>query len=280
MKAKTLGLVHTSATLVPVFAQLCKEKLPGVNVFNIADDSLVKGIMAAGSLTPTIARRVAGYLESAELAGADYIMVTCSSIGPCRGGRGEIDWCAGLARGPAHGRQSRCYRKKPASVLSRCEQPWNHGGLRSLCRAAQAGKQIELTSRLCEGAFEALMSGEAAAHDAKVATALKELSHWWMSAALAQASMARVVDTLAPEDKRVPILASPGIAVDFLATVLRTSAPAFWQGAIVFVLVASAVSLRFSKAPADISSPPGCRCGGGHDISRAGVFCLNEWTAR
>jgi hypothetical protein len=33
--------------------------------------------------------------------------------------------------------------------------------------------------------------------------------------------MARVVDTLAPEDKRVPILASPAIAVDYLATVLK-----------------------------------------------------------
>ena len=82
MKRKKLGLVHTSATLVPVFAVLCKEKLPNVDVFNIADDSLVKGIREAGSLTATIARRVAGYLESAELAGADYIMVTCSSIGP------------------------------------------------------------------------------------------------------------------------------------------------------------------------------------------------------
>ena len=37
---------------------------------------------------------------------------------------------------------------------------------------------------------------------------------------LAQASMARVVDALKPEDKRAPILASPGIAVDYLATVL------------------------------------------------------------
>ena len=74
MKQKTLGLVHTSATLVPVFAQLCKEKLPGVNVFNIADDSLVKGIIAAGSLTAQISRRVASYLESAELAGADHIL--------------------------------------------------------------------------------------------------------------------------------------------------------------------------------------------------------------
>jgi hypothetical protein len=80
--------------------------------------------------------------------------------------------------------------------------------------------KIELTSRLCEGAFEALMSGDAVTHDAKVAAALKELSQQVDVIVLAQASMARVVDTLAPADKRVPILASPGIAVDYLATVM------------------------------------------------------------
>jgi Asp/Glu/hydantoin racemase len=53
-----------------------------VRVFNIADDSLVGGIIASGSLTAQISRRVVGYLESVELAGADFIMVTCSSIGP------------------------------------------------------------------------------------------------------------------------------------------------------------------------------------------------------
>ena len=87
-------------------------------------------------------------------------------------------------------------------------------------RAEKAGKKIELTSRLCEGAFDALMSGDAAKHDAMVAAALKELSQQVDVIVLAQASMARVVDGLAEADKRVPILASPGIAVDYLATVL------------------------------------------------------------
>ena len=83
------------------------------------------------------------------------------------------------------------------------------------------GKQIKLTSKLVEGAFEALMAGNGATHDTKVAAALKELSKQVDVVVLAQASMARVVDSLAPEDKRVPILASPGIAVDYLATVLK-----------------------------------------------------------
>lgn len=222
MKTKTLGLIHTSATLVPVFAQLCKEKLPGVSVFNIADDSLVKGIMAAGSLTPVIARRVAGYLESAELAGADYIMVTCSSIGPAVEAGARLIGVPVLrvdqpmadhavAKGGKIGviATLRTTLEPTADLIQR--------------RAALAGKQIELTSRLCEGAFEALMAGDAAGHDAKVAVALKELSHKVEVIVLAQASMARVVETLAPADRRVPILASPGMAVDYLATVFSTA---------------------------------------------------------
>ena len=81
MKTKTLGLIHTSATLVPVFQQLCAQYLPGVQVFNIVDDSLIKNVISSGELTPATARRVVEYAGSAEAAGAEFIMYTCSSIG-------------------------------------------------------------------------------------------------------------------------------------------------------------------------------------------------------
>jgi Asp/Glu/hydantoin racemase len=219
MKRKKLGLVHTSATLVPVFAALCKEKLPDVEVFNIVDDSLVKGIREAGSLTPMISMRVTGYLGSAKYAGADYIMVTCSSIGPAV--EAGAKWIttpvlrvdqpmADLA--VATGKRIGVIATLPTTLAPTADLV--------LRRAELAGKEIQLTSKLCDGAFEALMSGDAATHDAKVAAALKELSQSVDVIVLAQASMARVVDTLTAADKRVPILASPGIAVDYLATVL------------------------------------------------------------
>lgn len=219
MKRKKLGLIHTSATLVPVFAALCKEKLPNVDVFNIADDSLVKGIREAGSLTTAIARRVAGYLESAELAGADYIMVTCSSIGPA------VEAGAKLTGVPVLRVDQPMADKAVATgkcigVIATLSTTLSPTADLIQRRAAHAGKQIELTSKLVDGAFEALMAGDGAMHDVKVATALKELSQKADVIVLAQASMARVVDSLAPADKRVPILASPGIAVDYLATVL------------------------------------------------------------
>jgi Asp/Glu/hydantoin racemase len=219
MKTKKLGLVHTSATLVPVFAQLCKAKLPGVEVFNIVDDSLVKGIMAAGRITPQISERVANYLKSAASAGADQILVTCSSIGPAvetaapsvgvpvlRVDQPMADKAIAIGRKIGVVATLRTTLEPTADLIARSAQ--------------NAGKQVTVTSRLCEGAFDALMSGDAAKHDAMVAAALKELSKQVDVIVLAQASMARVVDPLASEDKRVPILASPDIAVDHLATVL------------------------------------------------------------
>jgi glutamate racemase len=219
MKKKRLGLVHTSATLVPVFAALCKEKLPGVEVFNIADDSLVKGIREAGSLTAQIARRVTGYLESAELAGADYIMVTCSSIGPAvEAGAKSIGVPVLRVDQPMADKAVAAGKKIGViATLSTTLEPTADLIQR---RATIANKQIELTSKLVEGAFEALMTGDGATHDAKVAAALKELSQRVDVIVLAQASMARVVDSLPAQDKHVPILASPAIAVDYLATVL------------------------------------------------------------
>jgi len=219
MKQKTLGLVHTSAIHVPVFGQLCKTKLPGINLFNIVDDSLVKGIIASGSLTPQIARRVAGYLESAELAGADYIMVTCSSIGPA------VEAAAKLIGVPVLRVDQPMADQAVASgqtigVIATLRTTLEPTADLIARRAALAGRPVNIVSRLCEGAFEALMSGDAAKHDALVATALKDLAQQVEVVVLAQASMARVVDTLSAGEVKVPVLASPGIAVDYLTTVL------------------------------------------------------------
>jgi Asp/Glu/hydantoin racemase len=89
-----------------------------------------------------------------------------------------------------------------------------------LRRAALARREIGLTSRLCEGAFDALMSGNPNVHDESVARALKELSRQVDVILLAQASMARVANQLSDKDKKVPILTSPELAMQYLADVL------------------------------------------------------------
>lgn len=220
MKEKTLGLVHTSATLVPVFTELCNKYLPGVKVFNIVDDSLIKNTIACGELTPSTSRRVVNYAGSAEEGGADFILFTCSSIGPA------VETAATVTGVPvlrvdqpmADIAVQTGKRIGVIATLSTTLEPTTDLVRR---RAIVAGKEIELVSKLCEGAFDALMSGDAATHDKKVGDALKQLSKEVDVILLAQASMARVVGTLEEADKKIPILASPEIAIQHIATLLK-----------------------------------------------------------
>lgn len=220
MSQKTLGLVHTSATLVPVFAELCSKYLPGVKVFNIVDDSLIKNTIACGELTASTSKRVVNYAASAEEAGADYILFTCSSIGPA------VETAATLTNVPvlrvdqpmADKAVQTGKRIGVIATLSTTLEPTSDLVRR---RAIVAGKEIELKSVLCEGAFDALMSGDAATHDKKVGDALKQLVNEVDVIVLAQASMARVVDALTDTEKKVAILASPPIAMEYLQTIIK-----------------------------------------------------------
>jgi Asp/Glu/hydantoin racemase len=219
MKRKVLGLIHTSATLVPVFQQLCRDKLPGVDVFNIADDSLIKDVIARGELTPLTSRRVADHVLSAEAAGADFILVTCSSIGRAveaaalrtgvpvlRVDQPMADRAVGLGQ-----------RIGVVATLATTLEPTADLIRR---RAEHAGRKVTVTARLCEGAFAALMAGDAAKHDAAVTAALASLAREVDVIVLAQASMARVAAGLGPMKDWPPILASPEIAIDHLAGIL------------------------------------------------------------
>lgn len=219
MSNRRLGLLHTSATLVPIFEQLCKAKLKDVSVFNLVDDSLIKDVIAHGWLRPQTARRVVQHVSAAEDAGADYIMVTCSSIGDA------VETAAGLASVPVL-RVDRPMADHAIAIALRigvvATLPTTLEPTADLLRrrAAAARKNIELTTRLCDGAFEALMSGNSEKHDELVRSALREVASDTEVIVLAQASMARVVADLPKEEQRVPILASPPLAVDYLATVL------------------------------------------------------------
>jgi len=190
-----------------------------VETFNIADDSLIKDVIRNGKLTMPTARRVQGHVASAEEAGADYILVTCSSIGRA------VEVAAQQAKVPVLRVDQPMADKavqtgKKIGVIATLPTTLEPTADLIQRRATKAGKKIALTSRLCEGAFDALVHGDTAKHDAMVAAALKELSQQVDVIVLAQASMARVVDGLAAADKRAPILASPGLAVEYLATVL------------------------------------------------------------
>jgi Asp/Glu/hydantoin racemase len=213
--AATVGFVHTVLTLAPTFNALADELVPDAERFHIADESLLGVTRRTGSLTPATRRRVLGYVESAAEAGADLVVVTCSSIGPA------VDASRDFV---------------PVPVL-RIDEPMADEAVRIGSRVGvlatlsttleptaelveRRGNGVEVVSHLCDGAFDALQAGDLERHDELIREGLRETARDVDVIVLAQASMARVVDALPEEEKTVPVLSSPRLGMQRVAELL------------------------------------------------------------
>jgi Asp/Glu/hydantoin racemase len=215
----TLALVHTSPTLAPLFNELTARIVPQARILHFVDESLIKNTIAAGRLEKRTMRRVIALIGSAFDAGADVALVTCSSIGPA------VDIAAGLYDSPVL-RVDRPMAEKAvdagrrigvAATLSTTLQP-----TAELVRrvAAERGREVEIVEQLCEGAFEAVMAGDGASHDRIVGTGLTKGLRGVDAIVLAQASMARVLETLPEGALTVPVYSSPRLGVERARDVL------------------------------------------------------------
>ena len=122
MKKKRLTLIHTSGMMIPVFGDLCTELLPKVEIVHMVDESLLKDIIRDNGLSKPTARRVVGHILSAEQAGTDSIMVTCSSIGPATELGRELVDVPVMRVGMTHGDHSR-NKGAPYRVIATCPPP-------------------------------------------------------------------------------------------------------------------------------------------------------------
>jgi Asp/Glu/hydantoin racemase len=214
----TIGFLHTVLSLPPTFAALAEELVPDADVFHIADETLLGNTRREGRLTPATRRRVLGYVESAAEAGADLVVVTCSSIGPAvDASRSFLDVPVLRIDEPMADEAVKLgSRIGVVATLSTTLEPTAELVRR---RAHEIGKEVEVTARVCTGAFEALSAGDRDRHDELVREGLREVIAGSDVVVLAQASMARVVDTLGDLD--VPVLSSPRLAMERVAQLLR-----------------------------------------------------------
>ncbi|MFN7923557.1 MAG: aspartate/glutamate racemase family protein [Bryobacteraceae bacterium] len=216
---RTLALIHTSPVLVPAFTELATRHLEGVKIFHMVDESLIKNTIQQGKLTKPTIRRVAAHVESAFQAGADAVMVTCSSIGP------SVNVARGLFDGPVLRIDERMAERAVQSgerigVIATLDTTLAPTVELVRSTAERLGRSPQIVSRLCEGAFAAVLRGDTQTHDRAVKEALTELAKEVDVIVLAQASMARVVEQLSPEQRSVPILASPPLAMEQAREVL------------------------------------------------------------
>ena len=217
--ARRLALVHTVAGLVPRFRELASELLPGVETFDIVDETLLRDASTEGRVSLETARRLFAHLASAEAHGADAVLVTCSSMG------NAVDAARPFAGVPLA-------RIDQAMAERAVERATRIGVLATLWStlkptaalidrvASETGRSVDVRTRLCDGAFEALRGGDEARHDEIVREGLRELLGWAEVVVLAQASMARVVDSLTDEERVTPILSSPRLGMERMREIL------------------------------------------------------------
>ena len=216
---KKIFFIHTVNGLVDMFTSLCQEMIPKAGICHISDESLIQGVLAADGLTPAIYRRVCQHVVAADLENADVIQLTCSSISPC------ADIAKYMVSVPV--------LKIDEPMVDYAVMNYLRIGLIATApttlkpssdlvhdKAKQNKRPVELKSILCEGAYDAFLSGQLEKHDQIVRDMLLDLVKEVDILLLAQASMTRIVDILDQSQKTIPILSSPRLAIERIAGLL------------------------------------------------------------
>jgi Asp/Glu/hydantoin racemase len=203
-----------------MFTELSQQWLTGVHCFHMVDESLIQDTIRHGSLRRVTMRRLLSMVDSAAESGADAILVTCSSIGPAVALAQQVSDIPVIRIDEAMAAQAvRSGRRIGVVATLRTTLEPTLALLQS--SAAAAGRSIELTSSLCEGAFDAVLAGDTATHDAILTRTLTQEMRNVDLIVLAQASMARVVKQLPVGMLTIPVLSSPELAVKSVAAILQ-----------------------------------------------------------
>lgn len=209
---RPIAMIHTVTGLIPTFDALLKSELPAWQGFNMVDESLLRATIRDGSPSALTMRRLAALVTSATDAGAEAVVVTCSSLGPA------VEACRPFCPVPL-------FRIDQGMALAAVQSASRIGVLATLpstltptgdlirATAARLGRDCVVIDRLAEGAFARLAAGDTAAHDAMVADHLRALVAEVDVVVLAQASMARALSAVAGELGAVPVLTSPELGI-------------------------------------------------------------------
>ena len=201
---KKLFLIHTVNQFMDMiykpFGVPFAEENPEIEIYNIMDDTLLKDTLAAGGITNAVSSRILNYAYNAAQAGADCVMVTCTSVNAAAKYARQFSPVPIFNIDEPVARETVKNGKKIGVLATLPTSP--KGTIRLLNEEAAAqNKEIEIVTRVADGAFDALTSGDAKKHDEMVTSALFELAKEVDTIIFAQISMSKLVH----DDPGVPV---------------------------------------------------------------------------
>lgn len=214
-----LTLLHTSPVLAPLFTALCKQHLPEAKLSHMVDESLIQETIRSGKLRKRTILRLVQMIACAEESGADAVLVTCSSIGPGVALAQQLFEMPVVRIDDAMA-EAAVAQAKRLGVLATLSTTLNPTTALLRAKAEQAKRSVELVECLCEDAFPAVLAGDTETHDRILRKALTEDLKDVDGIVLAQASMARVIETLPQGTLKAKVYTSPELAVMRMRQVL------------------------------------------------------------
>jgi len=203
-----IAFLHTGAVVIAPVADLARVHLGGATTINYLDDKIVADLGDADRAA-SVPERIADLVQAAQSAGADLVMLTCSSISHLAAPTAERVGIPVLRIDEAMADEAVSIGSR-ITVLATLSTTLTPTTALIRERAALAGVTPEIDSVVIDGAFAAVAAGDRASHDRLVAAAIERAAATADVVVLAQASMASAADAAHVD---VPVLTSlePGI---------------------------------------------------------------------
>jgi Asp/Glu/hydantoin racemase len=216
-----VAFIHTVPFLAEEFKRAMAAELPGTDCFHILNESLLQDLLR-GTDVHDVHRRVVAQILLATDAGARTVVITCSSTSPA------VDIARSLTSAdllkiddPMAARAARTGQR--IGVL--CTATSTVGPSTNLLRehARAAGREVSIATEVNAEAYEALLKGDRARHDALVIASAIALSGRVDVLVLAQASLAHLRPALEAQ-LACPVLASPALLMQELKNRVKSNA--------------------------------------------------------
>jgi aspartate/glutamate racemase len=196
---------------VDALTALFEELGPDIALHHEIDEGLLEQVVVAGEVTPVLRERLLDRFRAAAATGCDVILSQCSSVGDVADEAArQLD--VPIVRIDLPMAEQACRTGRRIGVLATLAtsvEPTRH---LLFATAERLDCEIEVETRVVDGAFERLEAGDREGHDDRVLAVAQELLEQVDCLVLAQGTMAAILPRLGATD--TPVLTSPRAGVE------------------------------------------------------------------
>jgi aspartate/glutamate racemase len=209
--ATRIAFLHTGAVVIPPVIELARAAMPDAEFVNYLDDRIVADL-GDPVRAESVPKRVADLVRAARAAGADAVMLTCSSISQLAA---PVSAQVGIPVLRIDEAMADAAVALGSRIAVLATLPTTCAPTVALLRerAALTGGTPDIEAEVIEGAFAAVSAGDRATHDRLVAAAVERVAAHVDVVVLAQASMASAAQAA---DVVIPVLTSIALGVERL----------------------------------------------------------------